>query len=97
MNLENPMTTLLTARTFDGKLIGRCDQRCYNAGASNCTCICRGINHGVGRFQAATNSLQPLPLHITDQLSRHTKQPVTITPNPAIVKFTHPTLFPMSR
>lgn len=40
------MTTLLVA---GGQ---RCTARCYSATEPECTCICRGRNHGVGRERA---------------------------------------------
>ena len=42
------MTTLLEIRDGSGKLVGRCDARCYNAKHDDCTCICHGKNHGIG-------------------------------------------------
>ena len=26
----------------------KCDARCYNAKGKKCTCVCGGINHGIG-------------------------------------------------
>lgn len=31
-----------------GRVIGRCDARCYNAITTQCDCICGGVNHGIG-------------------------------------------------
>jgi len=42
------METVLEARDADGELIGRCDARCHTAKGAKCTCICGGLNHGVG-------------------------------------------------
>lgn len=42
------MTTLICYRKSNGKIIGRCDARCYNAKGTKCTCICGGKNHGIG-------------------------------------------------
>jgi hypothetical protein len=39
-----------------GSLVGRCDERCYDAKESNCHCICQGSNHGVGLEQALLNT-----------------------------------------
>lgn len=47
--------TLIEVRGVDGKLIGRCDARCYEAQHSECTCICGGKNHGRGIHQAVSN------------------------------------------
>ena len=46
------MTTLVEVRKSDGRLIGRCDERCYNAQGEKCTCCCRGMHHGKGLSQA---------------------------------------------
>jgi hypothetical protein len=45
------MTTMLALYNSDG-CAGRCDARCYNAKSKTCSCICGGVNHGVGRQQA---------------------------------------------
>jgi predicted RNase H-like HicB family nuclease len=39
-----------------GTLIGRCDERCYDAECPSCHCICQGANHGVGLEQALANT-----------------------------------------
>ena len=31
-----------------------CDARCYNARGDVCTCVCDGLNHGIG-LEAATD------------------------------------------
>jgi len=33
----------------------KCDEKCYNAKSMRCTCICGGVNHGVGLRQAIEN------------------------------------------
>lgn len=43
--------TLILARGANGKIIGRCDIRCYGATARRCNCICGGENHGKGWHQ----------------------------------------------
>jgi len=54
------MTTLLIARSKDGKRTRTCNARCYNAKGKRCTCICGGKNHGVGYDQALDNTfLEP--------------------------------------
>lgn len=37
--------------------VNRCDQKCYGAraGRGECTCICGGVNHGVGLVRAEAN------------------------------------------
>jgi hypothetical protein len=47
--------TLIEARDNDG-LVGRCDERCYNASDPGCSCICQGANHGVGFHKALANT-----------------------------------------
>lgn len=49
------MSTLIIARKPDGSALGRCDAKCYTAKGLKCTCICGGINHGVGLNQAIHN------------------------------------------
>lgn len=54
------MTTLIEAKTLDGRIIGRCDARCYNAKGKKCTCICGGLNHGAGFSNAVRSSKHSL-------------------------------------
>lgn len=46
------MTTIMMLKNEDGKIIGRCDARCYNAKNKKCKCICEGYNHGKGINEA---------------------------------------------
>lgn len=39
-----------------GQCVGRCDSKCYEAKDSGCSCICGGINHGVGLESAIENT-----------------------------------------
>lgn len=48
------MTTLIALYNRHG-CVGRCDEKCYKAKNETCTCICGGINHGVGLAKAALN------------------------------------------
>ncbi len=50
------MAALLIARSAAGRVIGRCDERCYLSQHNQCRCICGGRNHGVGLQAAAANS-----------------------------------------
>lgn len=50
------MTTLITYKSTDAAPARRCDARCHNALLPKCTCICQGINHGVGIDQAIANT-----------------------------------------
>ena len=47
--------TLIAMYNSDG-CIRRCDAKCHNAVTSLCTCICGGLNHGVGKVQAIKNT-----------------------------------------
>jgi len=47
------MTTLIICT--DGESIRRCDAKCYNATGETCTCVCGGMNHGVGESAAKAN------------------------------------------
>lgn len=49
------MTTLLIAKSKDGKKSRTCNARCYDAKGQKCTCICGGKNHGVGYTTALEN------------------------------------------
>lgn len=89
------MTTLITARNHYGKIVSRCDQRCYNAKHHKCNCICRGKNHGLGR-QAA---VQQTPDIIADLLQAwnetHPKQQAsTISQWRTAAHYATPSLFP---
>jgi len=52
------MTVLISQRTATGER--RCDERCYNAKGKKCSCVCGGINHGVGIEQAYKNTQEML-------------------------------------
>jgi hypothetical protein len=49
------VTALIAAYAGDG-CTGRCDAKCYLALGPECSCICQGANHGVGRQEAADNT-----------------------------------------
>jgi hypothetical protein len=49
------MTTLISYESSGGDQ-GRCDAKCYNAFGPECTCICQGGNHGIGRLEAIRNT-----------------------------------------
>lgn len=55
------MTTILQA-IVDGKPVGQCDKKCYDAHGKTCHCICGGTNHGVGRTQALLNTAAGIEL-----------------------------------
>jgi predicted GTPase len=48
------MTVLMSVQFGNGKK-GKCDSRCYDAIRPDCSCVCGGINHGVGYLQAKQN------------------------------------------
>lgn len=49
------MTTILSAHA-DGRKVGSCTAKCYNAKGKKCRCVCLGFNHGVGYTQALLNT-----------------------------------------
>jgi len=51
------MTTLIAITNIAG-LRRQCHAECYSAKGNHCTCICRGVNHGVGLHQALLNTRQ---------------------------------------
>ncbi|MCX5713035.1 MAG: hypothetical protein NTY47_08310 [Candidatus Omnitrophica bacterium] len=51
------MATLIELRNSDGS-IGRCDAKCYEALDQQCTCVCKGRNHGAGLKQAQDNTIK---------------------------------------
>jgi hypothetical protein len=50
--------TTLIAIYYEKQLLGRCDERCYDATSADCHCVCNGKNHGIGLQQAAKNTMQ---------------------------------------
>ena len=65
------MTTLIEVRGGDGRLIGRCDARCYEAEHEHCECICCGQNHGTGLHRAAENTREMAEQWIAEYVERH--------------------------
>ncbi len=51
----------------------KCDSRCYDAKNSLCTCICGGINHGVG-LSKAVNNTEEIPQKMLDILQVRRKE-----------------------
>ena len=49
--------TLVEVR-HNGRVLGRCDAKCYDAPgpSARCNCVCEGLNHGVG-LEAATGNI----------------------------------------
>lgn len=52
------MAALIWKKDSKGKIIGRCDARCYNSKKPECDCICRGRNHGKGLPEATGLTFQ---------------------------------------
>ena len=69
------MPNLLVLEGADGRIIGRCNQHCYNAVNPHRACICGGINNGVGKAQAVRNVPRVLH-HICSRPD--TAEPVTL-------------------
>lgn len=51
------MQSLIFVRR-DGKLVSKCDSRCYQAKQPDCDCVCGGANHGKGLEQSIINTQQ---------------------------------------
>lgn len=64
------MTTLIAVYTSSG-CVGRCDAKCYEATTPHCECICGGINHGAGRNQAITNTVELAQKWIDEHQAQH--------------------------
>lgn len=64
------MATLIEVRE-NGKCLGRCDAKCYNATSERCECICGGDNHGAGLKKAADNSEKHWHLWFEDYEENH--------------------------
>lgn len=52
------MTTIVSVKV-DGKVVKRCDKRCYEGKCHGeaCTCICCGLLHGLGQVEASNKAL----------------------------------------
>lgn len=59
------MTTLMIVRGKSGKVLHRCDVRCYDAKGPTCKCICGGRNHGAG-VKKAMDTIRHLHSDIQD-------------------------------
>lgn len=49
------MATMIAVYKGDGRCVGRCDAKCYDARHNDCHCICGGKNHGKGVEAAGVN------------------------------------------
>ena len=58
------MSVLLVEKDGSGKVIHRCDARCYNAKGPICECMCNGLNHGKGFSQSVENVLSHSHLNV---------------------------------
>lgn len=54
------MPALMWKKDSKGKLIGRCDAKCYHSKNPVCNCMCDGMNHGVGLPMAVGRIFQHL-------------------------------------
>lgn len=48
--------TLIASYDSEGRCLARCDANCHNATKPICTCVCGGMNHGVGIKKAMANT-----------------------------------------
>jgi hypothetical protein len=49
----------------------RCDDRCHSSRGRKCTCICGGLNHGVGTHLAGFHTAQALEELEARECERH--------------------------
>lgn len=65
------MSCLIYASNSEG-CTGKCDANCHNAStpASQCDCICGGMNHGVGAKRAQENTAK----YVDDWIERWEKR-----------------------
>lgn len=75
--------TLIAAYNSDG-CIGRCDAKCYNATCEECTCICGGANHGVGRTKAMDNTRELAESWMEAYKEAHHGQELTFMKSPDV-------------
>lgn len=75
------MTTLLVVYNSDG-CVGRCDAKCYNATCEDCTCVCGGVNHGVGVNQAIENTKELAEEWLKEYGIVHPYDKVEVLPKP---------------
>lgn len=69
--------TILIAYYSSNGCEGRCDAKCYNAVDPKCTCICGGLNHGVGLSQAMDNTQKLAEKWIETYSKEHNLDPET--------------------
>lgn len=50
------MNRIILEQKFDNGVVNRCDGMCYHAKSDICTCICGGVNHGIGEEEALSNA-----------------------------------------
>jgi hypothetical protein len=51
------MATVFSVFSLHDKFLGCCSAKCYDAKGDRSSCVCGGVNHGVGLTQAARNTL----------------------------------------
>jgi len=62
MTTSNQPRPVLLVRGPDGALLGACTSRCYDDQDFRCTCICGGVNHGVGYRTACGNAVDGIAI-----------------------------------
>lgn len=64
---------VIIIRNANGRIIGCCSSLCYDDDGFRCDCICGGVNHGVGRKQAAQNVADGILIDWTKTWSKDPK------------------------
>lgn len=62
----------------NAKPVASCGTKCYNAKTPNCSCICGGLNHGVGFAKAVQNTTKSAKA-LARKYLHETHQPCRIT------------------
>jgi hypothetical protein len=84
------MATLMALYDADGKMVGRCDERCYDGSGDRCKCICGGINHHVGIRKAAAQSLALTVVDEADLYVCCPKRPLSLKKSQKLWVLAHP-------
>ena len=83
------MSSLISEHNSDG-CVGRCDAKCYNATsmASECDCICNGMNHGAGINKALDNTREYADRWIEQFKERRSMLEIKSVLNPEVMQLT---------
>lgn len=87
------MATLIAVFKPDGKLLGRCDARCYDGSGDRCRCICGGKNHRAGLQTAARQTLAMTTIDPDGLYEHYPIDRLTIEKSKHLSYWAHPTLF----